>query len=188
MFEKTLKKLAASLTKAKVPYMVIGGQAVLVYGEPRFTRDIDVTLGIGTEDINEILAVCKKARLIPIEKDIKSFVSETMVLPAKDSATGIRVDFIFSFTPYEAKAIKRARKLKFGRQPVNFASPEDVIIHKIFSGRPRDLEDVHGILLRGRRLDKNYIVRWLKEFDQTFLGKNFLFSFQALSSNVAYLP
>ncbi|GAH87084.1 unnamed protein product, partial [marine sediment metagenome] len=25
--------------------MIIGGQAVLLYGEPRLTRDIDVTLG-----------------------------------------------------------------------------------------------------------------------------------------------
>ncbi len=28
--------------------MVFGGQAVLMYGEPRFTQDIDITLGIDT--------------------------------------------------------------------------------------------------------------------------------------------
>ena len=26
--------------------MIIGGQAVLLYGEPRLTRDIDITLGV----------------------------------------------------------------------------------------------------------------------------------------------
>jgi hypothetical protein len=31
--------------------MVIGGQAVLLYGEPRLTRNIDITLGI---DVNEL--------------------------------------------------------------------------------------------------------------------------------------
>jgi len=35
--------------------MVIGGQAVLVYGEPRFTRDIDITLGAGIERLEEVL-------------------------------------------------------------------------------------------------------------------------------------
>lgn len=26
--------------------MIIGGQAVMVYGEPRLTKDIDITLGV----------------------------------------------------------------------------------------------------------------------------------------------
>ena len=35
--------------------MVIGGQAVLVYGEPRFTKGIDITLGAGVERLDEVL-------------------------------------------------------------------------------------------------------------------------------------
>lgn len=46
MFERLLERLAGSLDRHKIPYMVIGGQAVLVYGEPRLTRDIDVTVGV----------------------------------------------------------------------------------------------------------------------------------------------
>jgi hypothetical protein len=32
--------VARELKEASIPYMVIGGQAVLLYGEPRLTRDI----------------------------------------------------------------------------------------------------------------------------------------------------
>jgi predicted nucleotidyltransferase len=181
MFEKILKKLAAALAKAGIPYMIIGGQAVLLYGEPRLTRDIDVTLGIGSEDLNEVLSVCKKIGLKPIPKKPDSFVSETMVLPASDSKSGIRVDFVFSFTPYETAAIRRARKISIGGRKVCFASPEDVIIHKIFAGRPRDLEDVRGICLKSRRLNMKYIVRWLKEFDRSFKGKRFLDTFRSVA-------
>ena len=40
--------------------------------------------------------------------------------------------------------------------------PEDLIIHKCVAGRPRDLEDVEGILIRQRlRLDLDRIRRWL---------------------------
>ncbi|MDI3467220.1 MAG: hypothetical protein OJF50_006041 [Nitrospira sp.] len=46
MFTRLLERLATALDLAKIPYMIIGGQAVLLYGEPRLTRDIDVTLGI----------------------------------------------------------------------------------------------------------------------------------------------
>ncbi len=36
--------------KAAIPYMVIGEQAVLLYGEPHLTKDIDITVGIGARD------------------------------------------------------------------------------------------------------------------------------------------
>ncbi len=44
MFTRILKQIASALDKAGIPYMVIGGRAVLLYGEPRLTKDIDVTL------------------------------------------------------------------------------------------------------------------------------------------------
>ena len=40
LFEEILSKLALTLDKSSIPYMIIGGQAVLLYGEPRLTRDI----------------------------------------------------------------------------------------------------------------------------------------------------
>ena len=46
MFQALLARLALELEARSLPYMVIGGQAVLVHGEPRLTRDIDITLGV----------------------------------------------------------------------------------------------------------------------------------------------
>ena len=43
MFKTLLVKITRSLTLKKIPHVVIGGQAVLIHGEPRLTRDIDVT-------------------------------------------------------------------------------------------------------------------------------------------------
>lgn len=45
-----------------------------------------------------------------------------------------------------------------------FAAPEDVVIHKIVAGRPRDVEDVRGILLRTPDIDIPYIRKWLNDF------------------------
>jgi len=44
MFEKLLSKIGAGLANHGLPYMIIGGQAVLLYGEPRLTKDIDIDL------------------------------------------------------------------------------------------------------------------------------------------------
>jgi len=52
VFEKILEKIATALDNHNIPYMIIGGQAVLLYGEPRLTRDIDVALGIDVDKLN----------------------------------------------------------------------------------------------------------------------------------------
>jgi len=46
-----LVNLAKALDEAGIPYMLIGGQAVLIYGEPRLTRDIDVPRDLRTPDL-----------------------------------------------------------------------------------------------------------------------------------------
>lgn len=183
MFEKLISRIAASLNRHGLPYMIIGGQAVLLYGEPRLTRDIDVTLGAGTDHIGELLAIAQELSLKPIPEDIESFARQTMVLPLLDETTGIRVDFIFSFTPYETEAIKRAKKIAIIGHETSFASPEDIIIHKIFADRPRDIEDVRTIILKNPGIDIQYIQKWLKEFDRISDKKEFLKTFEGLLRN-----
>ena len=54
-----------------------------------------------------------------------------------------------------------------------FASMEDGIIHKIFAGRPRDLEDAVGVMVKNPDFDREYIEKWLKELDRTVESGNF---------------
>jgi len=180
MFEEIIARIGAGLVRHRIPYMIIGGQAVLLYGEPRLTRDIDITLGVNIDRITELLAVVKELSLKPLPEDVEAFAMQTMVLPAVDETTGIRVDFIFSFLPYEREAIGRARKIMVLNQDVCFASPEDVIIHKIFAGRPRDMEDVRTVLLKNPGVDISYIRNWLKEFDAASDEKKFVRAFDEI--------
>ena len=61
MVQALLADLTVRLNKAAIPFMVIGGQAVLIYGEPRLTQDIDITLGVGPEDAARVLDVIREA-------------------------------------------------------------------------------------------------------------------------------
>jgi len=184
MFQDILARLAGILKKADIPYIVIGGQAVLLYGEPRLTADIDITVGLGIDELSRLLTAAEESGLVPLVSDIEAFTKETMVVPLKDKTTDIRIDFVLSFTTYEAAAIKRAREVKIGGMEVNFASPEDVVIHKIFAGRPRDIEDLRGILLKQKDIDVGYIETSLKEFDLTFPDKRFSKTFKDLISEL----
>jgi predicted nucleotidyltransferase len=186
VFQKILRRIARELRQVSIPYMVIGGQAVLIYGEPRLTKDIDVTLGIGVSELARIKKILPAMGLKVLVKNAQQFVERTMVLPTKDKESEIRVDFIFSFSPYERQAIGRARDIKVGRSQVKFACLEDVVIHKVISGRPRDLEDIKSILVKNPKYDSDYISGWLKEFDQS-LSQHFLETFKKTEDEIREL-
>ncbi len=163
--------------------MIIGGQAVLIYGEPRLTKDIDITLGVGIEKLSVIKDTVRTLGLSIEADDVDSFVKDTMVLPATDPKNGIRVDFVFSFSPFERAAIERAHIAKFDEISVRFASLEDLVIHKIVAGRARDIEDVRAILLKNPGYDRDHIESWLSDFDKSIDG-GFLSKFDELVSEL----
>ena len=167
MFERLIALLARELDRAGIAYMVIGGQAVQLYGEARMTQDIDITLGIGTEGLARVMDVCRACGLNIRTNAPEELVRDTMVLPAIEEKTGIRVDLVFSLTGYERQAIERGRLVELGGTKVRFASLEDLIIHKLVAGRPRDIEDVRIILARNPGFDRAYTELWLRRFSET---------------------
>ena len=180
MFESLIKKITKSLSRLKIPYVIIGGQAVLLYGIPRLTKDIDITLGVDTDNIPLVKKLCGELGLKILPKNADEFAAKTMVLPAEDTRTGIRVDFIFSFSDYEKEAIRRAVKVKIEGYAVCFASAEDLIIHKIFAGRAVDLEDVKNVVVRRglKKINVGYIQKWLKKLQPLDIKTNMVSLFK----------
>ena len=179
MFQKLLEKLALSLEKRCIAYMIIGGQAVLVYGEPRLTKDIDIIIDLEPENVSDIIDVANDLGYEILVDSLETFVIKTSVLPCLEPETGIRIDFIFSFSSYEKQAFKRVKRIRMGKANVCFASVEDLVIHKIVAGRPRDIEDVTIILTKEQNIDSDYIHQWLEQFDRS-LSQSFLTCFEEL--------
>jgi hypothetical protein len=163
MFEQLLADLARALDAEHIPYMVIGGQAVLLYGEPRLTRDIDLTLARTPDDLGAVLRVAERLGLVPLVEP-ETFVPATFVLPCEQPGTGLRVDFVFSSSAYERQAMARTRPVVLGGVTVRFASREDLLVQKLVAGRPRDLEDARSVLLRHPDTDVAYVRQWLQAF------------------------
>ncbi len=163
--EHLIAALSRELNARSIDFMLIGGQAVLAHGEPRLTEDVDITLAATPERVSDLIAVCATLGLTPLPADVSGFVAETFVLPARHGFTGFRVDFIFSSTAYERSAIRRAVLIEIAGESVAFASAEDLVIHKLFAARPRDIEDVAGIVRRrGSTIDWGYLRHWAAEF------------------------
>lgn len=153
--ESALAALARWLDDAAIPYMVIGGFANLVWGEPRLTRDLDVTVSVPPDALAETIRRMT-SRFPPRVPDPAGFVRETRVLPV--TVGSIPTDIIFAALPYEELAIARAIPIEIEGSRVAVCSPEDLILHKLVSPRPRDADDVVGIFrARGKQLDLKYL-------------------------------
>ncbi len=157
--------------------MVFGGQAVLLHGEFRVTRDIDITLGIEPGEAAPLLVMIAQLGLQVLVSDVDEFLRQTFVLPVRDADSGIRIDFVFSLSPFERHAIDRAVKANLDGLEVRFVSVEDLLIQKIVAGRPRDLADVKTVTLKNPAFDRGYVEGWLQQFDQE-LDTRFLLVFQ----------
>ncbi len=86
--------------------MVIGGMANAVWGEPRATLDIDVTIWFDEKDPDSVVSILR-GQFRPLVDDHISFIHDTNVLPL-ESEDRVRVDLIFGILPYEQEAIDRA--------------------------------------------------------------------------------
>ncbi len=70
----------------------------------RFTQDIDITVALTPEELEKLTDVVSEKLRILVEEPEK-FVKQTWVLPVEHRETKVRVDFVFSITPFERKAI-----------------------------------------------------------------------------------
>lgn len=144
--EQSLQRVVEFLETQKVQYVVIGGLANLVWGEPRTTADIDLTVDVATLGVEKFTSATSDIG-IPLVEDPASFAKRNRVLPIRTSG-GTVVDFILATLPFEVEAIARGIRMNIGETEAVVCTAQDLIIHKIVSERARDLEDVVGILSR----------------------------------------
>jgi hypothetical protein len=160
--EDALVDLTRILGEGRVPYMIIGGLANIIWGEPRATLDIDVTVWADARQIPDIVARLGRAFTILVENAL-AFIDQTRVLPL-ESRRGVRVDIIFGLLPFEYGAIARATTVQIAGTGVQVCTPEDLILMKIVSDRECVLSDARGIIRRRyAELDRDYLEPRIRE-------------------------
>jgi hypothetical protein len=74
---------------------------------------------------------------------------------------GIVVDLLRPRDTHDRQALRRRRRKRFANRYFWFVSPEDLIIQKLKTGRPKDFEDALAVLEKsGPVLDRRYVTRW----------------------------
>lgn len=184
MIIQTLKDIARLLQKSNIPYMVAGGQAVALYGRPRFTQDIDITVALTPAESNPLLkAVGQVFRALP--EDVDKFIRGTWVLPLEHMETKVKVDITFSISPFEREAIEGSREIFIDDVPVKYIAPEHLVVQKIVAGRARDLEDATGVLeIQGDKVNTTGIEKTIKALSTGAEGREWLKRWRKLRKEI----
>ncbi len=134
-------------------WYVFGAQAVIAYGVPRLSADVDVTVQLVPEDPERFVRDMEAAGF-SLRVDDPAFVRRTRVLPFVHRPTAMPLDVVLAGSGLEDAFLDRARPTDIGGTAFPLIDREDLIIAKVLAGRPKDLEDATAIWrLHGQSLD-----------------------------------
>jgi len=127
------------LNEHKVRYILLGGWAVGIYGNPRATKDIDFFIAIDDDNINHLQKALYCFGAPTVEKSVFQEIGNVFRL----GSSPIQIDVINEADgiDFEKCYAKRNIIVVEGLE-ISVISKEDLIVNKKASGRHRDLADV----------------------------------------------
>ncbi len=162
-----------------IRWYVFGAQAAMVWGRPRFSADVDVTAEIAPSAIEMFIQSMEQSGFELRFRD-SEFVARTRVLPFSHRGTGLPLDVVLAGPGLEEEFLQRAVAVEIEGRAIPIISPEDLIVSKVLAGRPKDLEDVRGVLReRGESLDLARIRATLHLLEQALGQSDLLRSFES---------
>lgn len=122
--QQALSALTSALNATGVPWMIIGGIAVIARGVRRMTTDIDAAVRGDQADVSALLAALARKRITPRIDDAERFARESLVLLLRHRPTGVELDVSMAWTDFEHGAIAASSRVDFGTIKAPMAQAE----------------------------------------------------------------
>lgn len=157
-----------------VPYMITGGVASVIYGDPRFTRDVDLVLELQPSDIPNLQSAFDPgAFYVPPAEALEEEAArpEGGHFNVIHHETALRADvYLAGDDPLIAWAFDRRLRLQVGVAEIWVAPIEYVILRKleyyVHSGSDRHVRDVAMMLrISGENVDPEALLEWARRLD-----------------------
>jgi hypothetical protein len=170
MLEPNLFLFVRPLNRAHIRYMIGGGIAAIVYGEPRLTIDVDFVVFLSRPDIRRIIDLFPESDFYaPPPEIIAEEAARGGQFNIVHVRTGFKADFYPSTKTDELNkwGFQFRREILLEGEPVLLAPPEYVIIRKLEyfreGGSEKHLRDIRSMLsVSGEQIDNAQIQRWIQ--------------------------
>ena len=163
--ESALRQIGADLARACVAFALVGGLAVSVRTEPRFTRDADLAVALASDAqaealINQLRAYGYRIEAI-VEQSAVGRLATVRLISSKEAGAPV-VDLLFASSGIEAEIVAEAEPIELlPGLTMGVARVGHLIALKVLSrddiARPQDLVDLRALL--GRRAPRGNILR-----------------------------
>jgi len=140
-----LRALAAAMAERDLPWYLFGAQAAIVWGSPRLSADVDVTATIEPAAVAAFVEAMRRHDFHLLFDD-SDFVARTRVLPFVHGRTRMPLDVVLAGPGLEEDFLRRAIPVDVSGTSIPVISPEDLVITKVLAGRPKDIEDIRGVV------------------------------------------
>lgn len=137
-------ELLRAFEEHRVAYAVIGGYAIGLHSEPRYTKDLDILITASERNASAVLRALSK-----FGAPISNLSVKELAKPGLLYVFGIpplRVDILNRVKGADAAAIvKRAKRIKVAGTTLRVATVSDLIKLKKLAGRKQDLADIEKL-------------------------------------------
>lgn len=175
-----LGALSVALAGIGCRWYLFGAQAVIVWGRPRLTTDVDITVDIGSGATEHLVSALTVAGFQLTEHFSDEFVRVTRVLPFFHSQSAMALDVVLAGPGLEEQFLDRAQTVDIAGTRVPVISAEDLVVTKTLAGRSKDLDDIRGVIqTRGATLDLDYVRRTLALLEEALGQSDLIATFEA---------
>jgi hypothetical protein len=156
-----------------IAYAFMGGIVVPVWGIPRATYDVDVTLLADDAAVRRFLRAAKQLGFEvdpPFETGFRDRLSGMDKLRVEwwtEGSRRVEVDVFLVTTAYQQAAFARRVRVRIDDREMWVLGPADLILHKLVAGRPKDLADVQNILAVQGFVDPDHLREWSRRLGVT---------------------
>ena len=175
-----IKLIAEIFDQLKINYMLVGSFASSYYGEPRFTRDIDIVADLKLEQVEQFAQNFPENEFYLSKETIKQAIERGGMFNIFHISSGNKIDV---FTPLKDPLLEkewgRRKKILLEDFQIFSASPEYVILKKLEYYKEGEselhLKDICSMLkTSGEEIDINYISFWAEKLKVSEIWENIL--------------
>ena len=159
-----MKRVAALLAEQRQPWALVGGLAVSVRTEPRFTRDVDLAVAVSDDHSAEVfvhrLTKAGFRVLATVEQETIHRLATARLAPTGDHSSPLMLDLLFASSGIESEVCAAAEILEvFPGISIPVASLPHLMALKTLARddqtRPQDVADLRQLMSAALPADLN---------------------------------